>query len=388
VGAVENFDLVVIGAGINGAGIAQAAAAGGYSVLVLEKTGIAAGASGRSSKLIHGGLRYLESADFGLVREALHERGLLLKNAPELVQLQPVHLPVYRSAARPAWMVRSGLGIYALLGGLRSDARFSVVPRAEWDTLEGLRTEGLQTVFRFFEALTDDAALTRAVMASARSFGAELRCPAMFMRLEVGAMGCRVWYTEGGRERECMSHVLVNAAGAWAAGLPRPVGADAPACENVLGTHLVLSGGPRRCYLLEAPADRRPVFVLPWREATLVGTTEHVFDGDPDEVEVPDADRDYLLDTFGHYFPDTPCKVTDAWSGLRVLPASDGAPASRSRETVLHADDPARPRLLTVYGGKLTVYRATAQKVMQALSASLPQRQAVADTSDLRLRPD
>ena len=150
------FDVVVIGGGIHGAGVAQAAAAQGYSVLVLEQSAIAAGTSSRSSKLIHGGLRYLENAQFSLVRECLRERALLLKNAPELVKLKPFYIPVYSETSRSAWQIRAGLALYSTLGGLGADTRFKIVPRHEWGTLDGLDREDLHKVFRYYDGQTDD----------------------------------------------------------------------------------------------------------------------------------------------------------------------------------------------------------------------------------------
>ena len=142
------YDVVVIGAGIHGAGAAQAAAAAGYSVLVLEQTGIACATSCRSSKLIHGGLRYLERGQYDLVRESLRERDILLRVAPQLVRLVPFHIPVYRHAARRAWQIRAGLSLYAMLGNLRRHAWFAALPRSQWNELDGLATENLQAVFR------------------------------------------------------------------------------------------------------------------------------------------------------------------------------------------------------------------------------------------------
>ena len=162
------YDLVVIGAGIHGVGVAQAAAAAGYSVLVLEQTGIASATSCRSSKLIHGGLRYLESGQLNLVRESLRERDILLRIAPQLVQLVPFYIPVYRHTARRPWQIRAGLALYAVLGNLRRHAWFAALPRVQWGNLDGLATENLQAVFRYQDAQTDDAALTQAVMRSAQ----------------------------------------------------------------------------------------------------------------------------------------------------------------------------------------------------------------------------
>ena len=177
---MKHVDVVVVGGGIHGVGVAQAAAAAGHSVLLLEKTSLAAGTSSRSSKLIHGGLRYLESGQFHLVRESLRERRILLAIAPELVQLRPFILPLYRETRRRPWQLRVGLSIYALLGGLGPETRFGAVPRSEWTQLDGLQTRGLRKVLRYFDAQTDDAALTRAVMRSAQTLGADVLAPAEF----------------------------------------------------------------------------------------------------------------------------------------------------------------------------------------------------------------
>src|SRR6185436_2868679 len=176
-----NYDLLIIGAGIHVVGVAQAAAAAGYSVLLLEKTALAAGTSSRSSKLIHGGLRYLESGQLRLVRETLHERATLLRIAAELVRLVPFYIPIYRKTRRRPWEITIGLALYAALGGFSPASRFTRLPRHDWPTLDGIDTHELECVFRYYDAQTDDAALTRAVMRSAQSLGAELQMPAEFV---------------------------------------------------------------------------------------------------------------------------------------------------------------------------------------------------------------
>jgi glycerol-3-phosphate dehydrogenase len=159
--ALREFNIVIIGGGIHGVAVAQAASAAGYSVLLLEKEGLASGTSGRSSKLIHGGLRYLETAQFSLVAECLRERALLLKNAPELVSLKKIYIPIYKDALRPPWMIRVGLSMYYALSGFNRDSGFRSVPKKEWSDLDGLDTEGLNGVFQYHEAQTDDALLTK-----------------------------------------------------------------------------------------------------------------------------------------------------------------------------------------------------------------------------------
>lgn len=385
------YDVVVIGGGIHGVGVAQAAAAAGHSVLVLEQHALAHGTSSRSSKLIHGGLRYLESGQWRLVRESLHERAVLLAIARGLVRRVPFFIPVYRQTRRRAWQVRAGLALYTLLGDLRADARFAVLPPARWEGLDGLNTTDLQTVFRYYDAQTDDAALTRAVMASAADLGAVLACPARFAGASRVAHGYRVRYTLAGEECECEAAALVNATGPWVnetLGLVEPM-QPALSLELVQGTHIVVPGHlTQGVYYTEAPADGRAVFVMPWSAGTtLVGTTESPYAGDPERVRPSAQEISYLQATLAHYFPQREARVLKAFAGLRVLPSAAGSAFHRARETRLWADDVRSPQLVSIYGGKLTGYRLTAAKVMRLLTATLPGRRPRADTATLALSP-
>ena len=388
----ESFDIVVVGGGIHGVGIAQAAAAGGHRVLLPEKGRLAGGTSGGSSKLIHGGLRYLESGRLAMVGECLRERALLLKLAPDLVQLKPFHFPIYRTTRRRPWQVRTGLSLYALLGGFNGHTRFRRVPPNEWESLDGLRTDDLGVVFRYHDAQTDDAALTAAVMRSAQTLGAELAMPARFVGARLTGDGCAVDYQSNGAQRTCRARVMVNVAGAWAARVLERIDPAPPsrAVELVQGAHIVVEGRvDRGIYYVEVPSDGRAVFVMPWRESTLVGTTETPFDGDPDQVRPLDEEKAYLSSVLEHYFPRYrgTGKIVEAFAALRVLPSGPGRAFSRSRETILDVDRADRPRVLTVYGGKLTTYRSTAEKVMKRLAGALPARKPVADTRTLTLSP-
>ena len=386
----DHYDMVVVGGGIHGAGVAQAAACCGYSVLLLEQVALASGASSRSSKLVHGGLRYLEGYDFHLVRESLHERDILLRIAPELVHLRPFHIPVYPDTTRRPLILRAGLILYALLDGLGPASRFSSLPRRDWDRLDGLDTRRLQAVFRYHDAQTNDADLTRAVMHSAIAHGAELACPAEFIAGRITPAGCEVSYLQGEREQHCMARVLVNAGGAWVDRIDARIDPRPPkvAADLVQGAHLVMQEPVKSgCYYVEAPQDRRAVFLLPWGEHALLGTTEHSYHGNPRDVRARDDEVDYLLQVQQHYFPQRSLEVVDRWAGLRVLPADGGAAFSRSRETHLVLDNEKLPRTISIYGGKLTVYRATANKVMQQLQRVLPERRTLADTAQLPLVP-
>jgi glycerol-3-phosphate dehydrogenase len=395
-----SWDVVVIGGGIHGVGVAQAAAAAGYSVLLLERYELATGTSSRSSKLIHGGLRYLVHGQFALVRECLRERNLLLRLAPQLVTLRPFFIPVYEDSSRSPWLIRAGLSLYALLGGLGHTARFRQLSRREWSSLDDLQQQGLRAVFQYWDAQTDDAALTRAVMASAQGLGARLQTQAELVSACKEAQGYAVDYRLGTQQYRCHATVLVNAAGPWVNQVLTRVqpAVTAVPVDWVQGTHLVLEGKlARGIYYLESPRDGRPLFAMPWREtdasgkaqeAILLGTTETRFTGDPAAVHPLPEEQDYLLDTFRHYFPEQSAAgptVRRAFAGLRVLPASEAGLSAKSRDTLLLPDDPATPRMVTIYGGKLTAYRATAAKVMRMLAASLPPRTRVADTRGLPL---
>ena len=384
------YDIVVIGAGIQGAGVAQAAAAAGYSVLVVEQTAPAAGTSSKSSKLIHGGLRYLESGQFGLVHESLRERALLLKLAPELVKLQPLHIPIYENSSRSALTIRAGLSLYALLAGLNSHALFRQLSRKEWQGLEGLRQDNLKAVFRYQEAQTDDAALTRAVLQSAIILGADVMMPAKFLGAERNGQCCKVDVEGASGVQSISCRVLVNCAGPWVNQVLAKVtpALPLPAVELVQGSHLLLPPLLDQYFYVEAPQDRRAVFVLPWEGKLMVGTTERIHQGAPEQAACSEDEKRYLLTTLSHYFPQLSLPAEgESFAGLRVLPKSDKTAFSRPREVMFSVDDEAKPRVLSIMGGKLTTYRATAAAAMARLMPSLPTKERRADTELITLIP-
>ncbi|MCC7460970.1 MAG: FAD-dependent oxidoreductase [Gammaproteobacteria bacterium] len=389
------YDVVIIGAGIHGAGCAQAAAAAGHSVLLLEQTAIAAGSSSRSSKLIHGGLRYLETGQFRLVRESLHERTTLLRLAPDLVRLQRFHLPVYRSTRRQAWQLTTGLALYAALAGFARGAGFGRVPRRDWERLDGLATAGLRHVLWYHDAQTDDALLARAVVRSAQQLGAELALPARYTGARLVSGGVEVRFATSAGEHTARARVLVNTAGPWATDVARRIepAVAVPAVERVQGAHLVVPGRLEQgIYYVESPRDGRAVFVMPWRAATLIGTTETRFRGDPAGVAPQPREVAYLMEILRHYFPRyaglQPGELLGAFAGLRVLPAGHGHAFHRSRETLLTADRAERPRVLSVYGGKLTTWRSVAARVLERIAASLPARKPLVRTDQIPLRAE
>src|SRR5271169_1276257 len=204
---MKQFDVVIVGGGIHGAGVLQAVAAAGHSALLIERQALASGTSSRSSKLIHGGLRYLESGQFALVRESLRERAVHLRIAPDLVTLKPFFIPVYSDTRRRPWQLKLGLWMYALLGGFDASTRFGSVPRSDWSCLDGLKTKDLDAVVRYHDAQTDDALLTRAVVQSALSLGAELAMPAVFTGATLTDDGVTVTYSQDASVAECTARV-------------------------------------------------------------------------------------------------------------------------------------------------------------------------------------
>lgn len=386
---VPHYEVVIVGGGIHGAGVAQAAAAAGYRVLLLEKEQPAAGTSSRSSKLIHGGLRYLESGQLRLVWEALHEREILLRIAPDLVRLMPFLIPVYAQSLHRPWQIQAGLSLYALFLGLKPHGRFSRLDKAHWEGLAGLRTEGLRAVFSYLDAQTDDADLTRAVLTSAAALGAEVLFPASFISAARTKDGCWIDYLFKGQEQSCPASVLVNASGPWVNLVQNQISPAPPklAVDLVQGTHIHLDAPiSASVFYGESPHDQRPVFIMPWRQGTLVGTTETIFTGDPDRVEPLPWEIAYLEEALRFYFPHYKGRVIGSMAGLRVLPAGQGRPLHRSRETILLSDEASRPHLIAIYGGKLTTYRATAARVMRLARKTLPKRKPIASTAKLPLQ--
>lgn len=371
------YDLIVVGAGIHGAGVAQAAAAKGLSVLVIERHAEAGQeTSSHSSKLIHGGLRYLETGQLRLVRECLRERRILLDNAPGLVSLQPFYIPVYRGSARSPFWVGLGLVLYSVLGGLDSSCRFRYLPKSEWAALD-VEQEGLRAVFQYFDGQTDDCALTQGVMVSAQNLGAQVRYATTLIdgRWEEGRFLLRLAQNgEQGEYERVQGRSVVNAAGPWANQVAQSINSlTTVELDWVQGSHLVLNvPSLSGCFYIEAPSDQRAVFVLPWRGVTLVGTTER--SSSSPEAGITEEEIDYLLSGFNHAFASRPCTrddILETFSGVRVLPAGPSSANRRSRETYLHQQREGDSVYLAIYGGKLTSYRATAEKVVNRIAQVL-----------------
>jgi len=389
----KQYDICVIGGGIQGVGVAQAAAAAGYSVALLEKSSLASATSSRSSKLIHGGLRYLESAQFGLVAESIYERELLLKNAPELVRRVPFYIPLYKNTSRKSWKVFIGLSLYALLGRLKATACFRRIAEKDWPSLDGISCTKLKSVYQYTDAQTDDIKLTRSVMHSAVELGAELLCPGRFISATYANKLYTVAYEKDNQALDLTCSVLVNAAGPWVNSVQKNItakgigsGVIETQIELVQGAHLVIKQpAPKGVYYVESPSDRRAVFIMPWYEHTLVGTTETHYEGDPDQIEPTEHEIEYLQTIVRYYFPKYDTEILHSFAGARVLPKGDESMFNRPRDTVYFTDQ-TLPGYVALMGGKLTGYRATGQKTIEKVKTYLPEKAAIADTREIRLK--
>lgn len=384
------YDVVVVGGGIQGAGCAQAAAAAGYRVCLLEQNTWGSGTSSRSSKLIHGGLRYLETFQFGLVRKSIAERNLLARLAPALVRPLPFVIPVYDHSRRRPWQIYLGLAMYGAIGGSDRLSRFRVIPKRDWHLLDGLERAGLKRVFEYWDTQTDDRLLTLAVVNSAQALGAEVRQHAQFLRASATSQprGHRVVYRSGDVEHGADCRVIINAAGPWAADLQlRMEGAPAPQpVELVKGAHVEFAGRiSEAVFYVESPRDGRALFVMPWYDNTLVGTTETVFVGKPDDARASDEEVQYLVDAVRRYFPDFPGQPVNRFAGLRVLPLGKSNYSSRRRDTLVQYDDEREPTLVTVHGGKLTTYRAVAEEIAAKIARTLGPRPGCRSTRGIFL---
>lgn len=382
-----DYDVIVIGAGIQGAAVAQAAAADGYNVLVLEQFDQPArGTSCKSSKLIHGGLRYLETGQFSLVKECLDERAFLLKNAPHLVRLVKFRIPVYKFTGRQPWKIFIGLCIYSLF----SWKGFSRVRKNSWKKLDGLKTTDLKAVFSYYDAQTDDAHLTRSVLASAETMDCETQYNATVIGASLQEQQCSLTYQQGDSSHQVTTATIVNATGPWVDRVSANIGEGETKrdIDMVAGTHIEVEGEIKEgMYYVEAH-DGRVVFVMPWKGHTMIGTTEAPYLGDPALIEPMESEIEYLITVYNKYFERQLVKddVINAWAGLRVLPVAKSSAFNRPRDTLMLTDRKKSPRVVSLYGGKLTAHRHMAQDVLKLIRSSLPEdRTKIADTKNLKL---
>ncbi len=389
----ETFDVLVVGGGITGAGVALDAASRGLRTALVERVDFGSGTSSRSSKLVHGGLRYLSQGDYRLVAQALAERQRLLGNAPHLVRPLPFLYPSYGSRTKMR-AVSSALWLYDLTGGFRIGQLHRRLSTA--DALahtSALRRDGLVGAHLYLDAQADDARLTLAVVRTAvldhRAVAAN-RVTVTGLLRHTGGHVAGVSVEADGRSLEVRASVVVNAAGVWADGL---TGAGGPASiRPAKGVHVTVPADripTDVAVVLAVPSDGRSIFVIPWPGAArvYVGTTDTDYDGPLDSPTCTAGDVAYLLDAVNAALTTslTQADVVGTWAGLRPLAA--GAPNQRSADlSRRHRVSRSPEGVVTVAGGKLTTYRAMAADTVDAVEAALGRRHSPSRTGTLLLR--
>ncbi len=382
--AQQHFDLLVIGGGITGAGIARDAALRGLKVALLEKSDFGSGTSSKSSKLIHGGLRYLQHAEFGLVFEAVSERTLLLKLAPHLVKPQLFLVPTFKGQYPGRFMLGCGMWMYDALSKFAAPDRHRAYRKKGVQKIEpGLKADGLTGGVTYYDGMTDDARLTLETILDAVSAGAKVLSYARVRGFVEDSTGTVQGVTvsdvlDETRTTTLFAKVTVNSTGPWSDLVLRLLrhNQPAPMVRPTKGVHILVDAARlpvQHAVVMTVPKDGRIIFAIPWADPespaasrTVIGTTDTDYHGDPDRVAADAADIDYLLEAANFFFPDSkliPADVLATWAGLRplVMPSSDGLDASSvSREHRILS----RPGLVTIIGGKLTTYRRMAAQLL------------------------
>jgi len=367
----ERYRVVILGGGIHGVGVAHDLASRGWKdVLVVEKSVVGAGTSSKSTKLIHGGLRYLQHPrDFPLVAEGLGERALLARLVPDLVKPLPFVFPVMKHGGMPRFMIKIGLSLYDLLSKGRSlgthkwlttEQAFEDAPILDKSVFKGF--------YRFYDGQTDDLALVRRVAISAEMLGAKIVEHAIVERVEHSGHGWQVSINIKGETKKVSAKYVINALGPWAHEVleasnikPRVIG------FNNSGIHLIVRDlGLKAGLFLQSPEDGRIFFVLPWLGFTLIGTTEDVVEGGPDTCRVEDRQVEYLLERCNRFLS-VKLSVKDIIStfvGMRWLAKDSHNSISDTSRTHLITEHHENSDILyTIYGGKLTAYRALSQEL-------------------------
>jgi glycerol-3-phosphate dehydrogenase len=401
----EEADLVVVGAGVTGAGIARDAARRGLRVVLLEQNDIAYGTSSRSSKLIHGGLRYLETYEFSLVFESVSERRVVMDLAPHLVNPMAFLFPVYQGSRKSLRMISAGMWLYDGLALFRSPKRHRTLNPSEVAKEEPLlKQEGLQGAPLYYDCSTDDARLTLETVIDATQNGAVVatwaRVDALVKNDQGRIAGVVVKNARDGSLKEVNAHAVINATGPWT---DEVLAMSGPRKGKLLrptkGVHIVVDREKlpvQHAVVLFHPDDNRVLFALPWGDRTYVGTTDTDYDGVPGEEAATLEDVDYLIAAPNHSFPTsqiTRGDVVSTWAGLRPLIAPEPevgemaeSQVSREHQIVIGEDG-----LITIAGGKLTTYRKMAQECVDVavnlltLSGKLPEDLQSGETTKVPL---
>jgi glycerol-3-phosphate dehydrogenase len=375
---LECFDVVVIGGGITGAGAALDAATRGLRVALVEKSDFASGTSSRSSKLIHGGLRYLEQMEFGLVYESLHERAVLSRIAPHLSKRLQFLIPVYSSAARSPLgtnrlKLSAGLWLYDFLAGRRNVGRHRWLSRETALTLApALEPNGLRGAFCYYDCLTDDSRLVIEIIKSAAAHGAVVANYLSVCGLSRDKDGLTIIKLEnllGGDELELRASVTINAAGVWSDEISRLSGTNSlPRLRPSKGIHVVIPSVKLKnstAVLIPSFGENRFLFVIPWHGFTVIGTTDSDYSGDLNNPRAESAEIDRVIKSAAAAFPEAKLSVSDVistFAGLRpLIGGNEESTRELSRREAIFEEDFG---LITITGGKLTTWRRMAEQVI------------------------
>jgi len=394
--AGETFDVCIVGGGINGAAVARDAALRGMTVALLEKRDFAWGTSSRSSKLVHGGVRYLQQGDVALVLESCRERDVLrTRIAPHLVRAQRFVFPIYDDDSTPVWQLRIGLTVYDLLAGFQNVARHKHLTAAALREHEpALASDGLQGGALYYDCWTDDARLTLETALAARASGAAILNHAEVTAFEKDSTGrvvaARVSDRLGDREALVHARSFINVAGPWLDSVRRlDDGGAPPRLRLTKGVHAVFDRsriGNRDAVVIRG-LDGRVMFAIPWQSQTVVGTTDTFFNGDPADVRADADDIDYILAATNRAFPNanaTSADIIATWAGLRplVAPEDERTASEVSREDQVF-ESPAG--LLSLGGGKLTTHRKVAEVLVDRAAERIGHRVGPCRTAEVPL---
>ena len=373
--ADNHFDILIIGGGILGAGVARDATLRGLRVALVDQADFASGTSSRSTKLIHGGFRYLEHGAFGLVAESCRERRILQQLAPHLVKPQPFLFTVYEGDARPLWQVRAGMTLYDLLARYRNTRPHQSLSATRTLLKEPtLRRQGLRGSVLFYDCQEDDARFCLENILDAAERGAAVANYCAVTGFEVREERIvAVQITDRLRSDtfEIHANTIVNAAGPWVADVAglAPFAKDSLRLSPTKGVHLLLPRLTQGNGIFWQARDGRLVFVVPWLDCTILGATDTDYTGDAGDVHADAGDVDYLLTELRRAMPDVAADesaIITSFAGVRPLLHSAGAPTNRSRE---HRIVQQGRNLFSVAGGKYTTYRAIAEQVVDAIGA-------------------
>ena len=386
----QQFDLLVIGGGITGCGVARDAAMRGLKVALVERDDFASGTSGRSSRLVHGGIRYLEHGQLHLVYESIRERQTLLRIAPHLVRPLAFTWPVYRGARVGKLKLSAGLLAYYLLAGGRARRHSTLNVRETLEREPSLESKGLTGGALYYDACTDDAGLTVANAVAAQEHGAAVVSHTRvteILRNNGKAVGAIVKPRDSDETHEVRARVIVDATGVWNNGFA--TGSSAVRHRGSKGVHISVPReriGNRDAITLISPVDGRVMFCLPAGPQAIIGTTDTWTDESPESVTASETDVDYLLRSANAYFPRAELKrgdIVSAWAGIRPLASGAGSnPSAVSREHTIVTDGSG---VVSVSGGKLTTYRSMSAEIVDRVQESLGRKQQRSATESVEL---